>query len=81
MLEQKVEEQITLDHGEQRRLQKAVATRVYELESDPDSRHGLFSGLYREIKDRWGVGSYVDVKRKDLQDVIRYVEAWKPKIK
>lgn len=80
-LEHKVDEQITLDHGEQRRLQRAVATRVNELESDRDNQRPMYSGLYREIKDRWGVGSYVDVKRKDLQDVIRYVEAWRPKIK
>jgi prophage antirepressor-like protein len=31
-LEQKVEEQITIDHGEQRILQQAVARRVYEVE-------------------------------------------------
>jgi prophage antirepressor-like protein len=78
-LEQKVEEQITIDHGEQRMLQQAVARRVYEVESDPQRRRELFRQLYREIKDRWGVPSYRDVRRSELQQVLRYVEAWMPR--
>jgi|HigsolmetaAR204D_1030405.scaffolds.fasta_scaffold09755_2 prophage antirepressor-like protein len=78
-LEQKVDEQITIDHGEQRILQQAVARRVYEMESDPQRRRELFRQLYREIKDRWGVPSYRDVRRTELQQVLRYVEAWMPR--
>jgi prophage antirepressor-like protein len=78
-LEQKVDEQITIDHGEQRMLQQAVARRVYEVESDPQRRRELFRQLYREIKDRWGVPSYRDVRRSELQQVLRYVEAWMPR--
>lgn len=78
-LKEKVENQITIDHGEQRRLQKAVAIKVYELESIAELRPKLFREIYREIKDRFGVASYKDVKRKDLQPAIRYVEAWIPK--
>ncbi|WP_236036602.1 BRO family protein [Heyndrickxia oleronia] len=75
----KVEEQITLDHGEQRRLQKGIASKVYELCDDPNERPKLFKEIYREIKDRFGVASYKDVKRKELQSAIRYVENWIPK--
>ncbi|MDI2588090.1 Rha family transcriptional regulator [Psychrobacillus sp. NEAU-3TGS] len=78
-LKEKVENQITIDHGEQRRLQKAIGSRVYELESVAELRPKLFREIYREIKDRFGVASYKDVKRKDLQFAIRYVEAWIPK--
>lgn len=78
-LENKVEKQITLDHGEQRRLQKVVAHKVYELESDPEQRPRLFKEIYREIKDRFGVASYKDVKRQELQSAIRYVENWVPR--
>jgi len=74
-----VENQITLDHGAQRGLQRAVSRRVYELESDEVFRRKLFSELYREIKDRFGVASYKDVKKKDLVSVIGYVNAWIPK--
>lgn len=78
-IERKVDEQITIDHGEQRALQKAVARKVYELEHDPRHRGELFRQLHREIKDRWGVASYRDVRRTELQQVIRYVDAWRPR--
>lgn len=78
-IDEKVETQITLDYGEQRRLQKAVATRVYELEEDPSIRPKLFREIYREIKDRFAVASYKDVKRQDLQSAINYIENFIPK--
>ncbi|PIC87948.1 phage regulatory protein [Sporosarcina sp. P20a] len=78
-LKDKVENQMTLDYGMQRRLQRAVGARVYEIESDDQARRKLFRELYREIKDRFGVASYKDVLRKDLQSAIYYVEAWIPK--
>jgi prophage antirepressor-like protein len=75
-----VENQITLDHGEQRRIQKAVGAKVYEIEPDPTLRKEFFSELHREIKDRFGVTSYKDIKRKDMQAAIRYIEAWIPRV-
>lgn len=78
-VEKKVDEQITLTSGEQRRLQKGVATKVYELSDDPKERSSLFRELYREIKDRFGVASYKDVKRKELQSALRYIENWIPR--
>lgn len=78
-IDNKVEQQITLDHGEQRRLQKCVATKVYELCNDEAYRPKLFRELYREIKDRFGVASYKDVKRKELLSAINYIENWIPR--
>ncbi|WP_339148363.1 ORF6N domain-containing protein [Sutcliffiella sp. BMC8] len=75
----KVEEQITLDSGEQRRLQKGIASKVYDLCDDPQIRPRFFRELHREIKDRFGVASYKDLKRKELQSALRYIENWIPK--
>lgn len=75
----KVEEQITLDSGEQRRLQKGIASKVYNLCDDPQIRPRFFRELHREIKDRFGVASYKDLKRKELQTALRYIENWIPK--
>ncbi|MFD0825813.1 ORF6N domain-containing protein [Neobacillus sp. M.A.Huq-85] len=74
-----IENQITLDHGEQRRVQIGIASRVYELESDKELRPPLFAELYREIRNRFGVTSYKDIKRKDLQAALKYIEAFVPK--
>lgn len=78
-LKDKVDNQMTLDYGMQRRLQRAVGARVYSLTDDESEKRKLFSELYREIKDRFGVASYKDVLRKDLQSAIYYVEAWIPR--
>lgn len=78
-LKDKVDNQMTLDYGMQRRLQRAVGERVYKLSDDPNERPRLFKEIYREIKDRFGVASYKDVRRKELQAAINYVEAWIPK--
>jgi prophage antirepressor-like protein len=79
-LEHKVDEQITIDSGEQRTLQKAIAKRVYELESDPKKRRELFRQLHREIRDRWAVPSYRDVRRTELEQVLKYIDAWWPRV-
>lgn len=78
-LEAKVEEQITLDHGEQRRIQRAIGAKVYNTTSDKEVRRKLFSELHREIRDRFGVTSYKDVKRKELQSALNYIENWIPR--
>ncbi|MGM7685163.1 ORF6C domain-containing protein [Cytobacillus sp. Hm23] len=80
-LEYKVDEQVTLDSGQQRRVQKAVGAKVYELTIDKEDRKDLFRELHRDIKDRFGVASYRDLKRKELTSAIKYIEAWIPKKK
>ncbi|CRK80341.1 ORF6N domain-containing protein [Neobacillus massiliamazoniensis] len=74
-----VENQITLDYGEQRRIQKGISKKVYELESDPNVIQQLFRELHREIHDRFAVTSYKDIKRKDMLSAVRYIEAWVPR--
>lgn len=77
-LDRKVETQITLDSGQQRRVQQAINKKVCSIEPDQSERGELFRQLHREIKDRWQVPSYKDILRQDLQDVLNYIEAWKP---
>jgi len=79
IINEKVEEQITLASGEQRAVQRAVATKVYQVEEDPKVRSKLFKELYREIKDRFAVASYKDIRRKDLQLALRYIDSWIPR--
>lgn len=74
----KIDEQITLDSGEQRKVQKAVAKKVYATEPDKSKRDPLFRQIYREIKDRWAVPSYKDVRKHELDGLIGYIEAWRP---
>ncbi len=36
----------------------------------------MFQALYRDLKDRFGVASYRDIKRSDLEDVVLYISTW-----
>ena len=76
--EQRLDNEITLNSGQQRTLQLAVNKRVCKVESDKEARRPLFQQLHREIKDRWQVASYKDVRKIDLGDALAYVAAWVP---
>ncbi|ASS66248.1 Rha family transcriptional regulator [Paenibacillus sp. RUD330] len=78
-IETKVDEQITLFSGEQRKVQRAVASRVYGMVEDSNIRSEYFRQLHREIKDRWAVSSYKDVRRIELQELLNYINAWRPR--
>ncbi|WP_410551765.1 ORF6C domain-containing protein, partial [Arthrobacter sp. SIMBA_036] len=39
----------------------------------------LFREIHREIKDRFGVASYKDIKRRELLSAIKYIENWIPR--
>ncbi|MGE7947941.1 ORF6N domain-containing protein [Lysinibacillus sp. NPDC093688] len=78
-INEKVEEQITLASGEQRAVQKAVGSKIYQVEEDTKLRSKLFRELYREIKDRFAVASYKDLRRQDLQLALRYIDSWIPR--
>lgn len=75
-IEMNMQEQITLNSGEQRRLQKAVGERAFALESDAEKRARIFRDIYSSIKKQFAVKSYRDVKRHELQDAIKFVERW-----
>lgn len=68
--------EVTLHTGEQRRLRNAVSTRVYQLAKAEDARPVLFRSLYSAIREEYSVGSYRDVKQHQLQDALKFVEAW-----
>lgn len=77
-VENKLENQITLDSGQQRRLQRSINQRVCAIEQIKEARGEWFRQLHKEIKDRWSVSSYKDVLKHDLQEVMNYVAAWVP---
>ena len=78
-LEQRVKEielqlqLVTLHSGEQKRLQKAISKRVYQLCNIKARRPACFSALYRAIKKRYHVDSYRDVPQCQLQDALYFV--------
>lgn len=80
ILENKVDNEIRVDTGEQRKIQKAVGTRVYQrMDIVPTlvkRKSFVFQAIYRDLKDRFGVTSYRDIKRKDFISCLDYISTW-----
>ena len=83
-LDFKIENQITIDHGEQRKIKIAVNKRVIErllgklsqAYKNKSVRGLYYAAIYRTIYETFGVTSYRDIKRKDLEDCINLINAW-----
>lgn len=67
----------TLHTGEQKRLRSAIGERVHQLaRNESGARPVLFRALYREIRERYAVESYKDVKQHQLLDVLNFISQW-----
>lgn len=76
---QEIEQQllhVTLHSGEQLRLQRAVGERVYDMSVKQSERNKLFRAIYHDLKARYKVGSYRDIKQHELQDALSFVSVW-----
>ncbi|SFC01743.1 phage regulatory protein, rha family [Bacillus sp. 491mf] len=86
-LEQVVEEQLTIDYGQQRVMEKAKAKRIYFLWENGhvntevhDSTRKLFGLLGRNLKDAFDVNSYRDILKKDFNEALNFINGWRPMI-
>lgn len=70
-------QQATLHSGEQRRLRNAVGERVYQLSKrSAGARPAIFRAIYSEIRERYCVDSYRDLKQTDLLDALNFIACW-----
>lgn len=80
VVENKVDNEIRVNSGEQLRITKAVKRRVcqrIDIAVDLIGKEKfMYQAIYRDLKDRFGVASYKDIKRKDLTDCLNYVSTW-----
>jgi|GEM_PF-3048828 len=79
ILEGKVDNQIRVDNGEQEKIRKNVNIRVLqrvEILENFEKKAKMFAALHRDLKNRFGVASYRDIKRKDLKDVLLFISTW-----
>lgn len=80
VVENKVDNEIRVNSGEQLRITKAVKRRVcqrIDIAVDLIGKEKfMYQAIYRDLKDRFGVASYKDIKRKDLTDCLNYISTW-----
>ncbi len=85
-VEDKLENQMTIDHGRQRTLQNLVSARVYKRieenlhagieDNIQQCRPYYFQSLYKDLKNRFGVASYRDIKISQYDNAANYIQNW-----
>lgn len=85
-VEDKLENQMTIDHNKQRTIQNLVASRIYKRIQEnvkigfenniQKCRPFYFQSLYRDLKNRFGVASYRDIRISQYDDAVNYVNNW-----
>lgn len=82
-LKDKVENQIRIDYEQQRAIQKKINCKI-ELEYNgfllvnSKSKRSWYMALYKGIKDKFQVASYRDLKQKDFDNCVEFINDWIP---
>lgn len=82
-LKDKVENQIRIDYGQQRFIQNKINHKIevkyYDfILASYKSKRSWFMALYKGIKDKFQVASYRDLKQKDFEECVEFINSWTP---
>ena len=82
-LKDKVENQIRIDYSQQRAIQKKINHKIeikyYDfILASSKSKRSWFMAMYKGIKDKFQVASYRDLKQKDFEECIEFINNWTP---
>lgn len=81
-LTEQVNQQMTIDYGKQMKIQFVIRKRVIQLLGGKTTlaysklRAKYFAAIYRDIKKRMGVSSYRDIRIKDYEAALTFIENW-----
>jgi Rha family phage regulatory protein len=71
--------QLTLDHGQQVTLHHAIRVRIESIKNDYEvSTNKLYNQIHSHLRRAFAAPKYIFVKRKDFQDAMAWVRAWRP---
>lgn len=80
-LKDKVKNQIRIDYSQQRVIQKKINCKIeldYLLDLGSKSKRSWYMALYKGIKDKFQVASYRDLKQKDFDECVEFINGWLP---
>lgn len=82
-LKDKFENELSLTHGQAVSLNHAVKKRVEKLWSEGikgtlETKQQMYRNLYSQLYRAFQAPTYREVRRKDFEDAMRWVEAWRP---
>ncbi|MDX8291443.1 ORF6N domain-containing protein [Metabacillus indicus] len=82
-----LEQRITVNYGQQQAINNAVKKRVHKLWDENvvnkevhKTIRKLYSSLWKDLKAAFAVNSYCNIREKDFEEAIKYVQAWRPRL-
>jgi Rha family phage regulatory protein len=81
LIKHRVEEELTLNHGQQQTLHHEIKKRVESLKDDYElSKREIYSQIHSHLRRAFSAPKYIFVKRKDYEGVMAWVRVWRPLI-
>lgn len=85
-IEHQVNEQMTIDYAQQcaienakkRRVEKLWANEIEDNSDLYDTKRKLYARFGRDLKNSFAAASYRDIRRKDFQEAMNYINGWRP---
>lgn len=80
-IKKKVDNEITLDHGQQQSLHHEIKKRVESIKDDYElTKREMYAQIHSHLRRAFAAPKYIFVKRKDYQDAVSWVKTWRPLI-
>lgn len=81
MVKHQVSEELTLNHGQQQTLHHEIKKRVESIKTDYDlTKREIYSQIHSHLRRAFAAPKYIFVKRRDFEEAISWVKAWRPLI-
>ncbi len=82
-LEERFDNELTLDHGQATTLNHAIKKRVEKLFENNvmgslETKRQMYSNIHSQLRRAFQAPTYREVKRVDYDDAIQWVSAWRP---
>ncbi|QNG60364.1 Rha family transcriptional regulator [Bacillus sp. PAMC26568] len=82
LIKHQVSEELTLNHGQQQTLHHEIKKRIEHIKGDFEqlTKRELYSQIHSHLRRSFSAPKYLFVKRKDYEEAISWVKAWRPLI-
>ncbi|MGE6379018.1 Rha family transcriptional regulator [Peribacillus muralis] len=81
LIKHRVEEELTLNHGQQQTLHHEIKKRVENIKDDYElSKREIYSQIHSHLRRAFSAPKYMFVKRMDYEGVMAWVRTWRPLI-
>lgn len=80
-LKRVVDNELTLNHGQQQVLHHEIKKRVESLYNDYEediTKQGMYAQIHKHLRRAFLTPKYIFVKRKDFDEAVAWVKAWRP---